>query len=259
MHKEPNPSFHEETEEAISDRIRRDMKKYVHRANFSFKDKMMIAARKLADEGHTAYLAGQITARAQDGQTFWSTDFTRNFGEITAADLVRFDRQMRVVEGNCMPNPAVRFHLWIYEQRPDIQVIIHTHAPFASALSMLGEELIIAHMDAMMFYEDCAFLPDWPGLPLGNSEGELISAALGAHKKCALLAHHGIIVGGKSIEEALYLIVMLENAARLQIRASSVGPIRPVDESLAPPAQEFLMRDSVVNLTFDSWGRMILD
>src|SRR3546814_12819316 len=73
---------------------------------------------------------------------------------------------------------------------PDVRSIVHTHPPYISALSMLGEELAISHMDTSMFYEDCAWLPHWPGVPIGDEEGELISTALGG-KRSSLLAPPG--------------------------------------------------------------------
>ena len=245
------------SEAAIRRHIAKDLKQHDRREGFSLREKLVIAARKLAAEDHSAYLAGQITIRAEEEGTFWTSDFLRNFAEVSDDDLVRFDADMKVVEGSALPNPGVRFHLWIYRQRPEVRAIVHTHPPWASALSMLEEELVVAHMDAMMFHDNCAFLPGWPGLPVGDSEGEIISGALGPRKQCILLGHHGILTAGRSIEEAVYLAVMLENAARLQMRAAAAGAIRPVDPSLAPEARDFLLQDSIVHSTFDAWGRLI--
>ena len=46
-----------------------------------------------------------------------------------------------------MPNPSNRFHLWIYRAKPRLNSIMHTHAPYVSALSMIGVPLAVAHMD----------------------------------------------------------------------------------------------------------------
>ena len=81
----------------------------------------------------------------------------------------------------------------LYRHRQDVNSIIHTHPPHCSALSMVGEELAIAHMDTSMFYEDVAFLPEWPGVPIGDEEGEIITRAIGS-KRAILLAHHGQLV-----------------------------------------------------------------
>ena len=247
-------SYVEESEESIRARVRRDLKAGLERHGFDLHEKIVLSARKLADDGHAGYLAGQVTVRTED-DTFWTTAFARNLGEVRRQDLVRFDRDMAVVEGESIPNPAVRFHLWVYDRRPDVGAIVHTHPPFASALSMTGERLAVAHMDAMMFFDNCSFLPEWPGLPVGNEEGEIISEALG-DKGAAILAHHGIITVGKSIEEALYLAISLENAARLHMRARSLGEIRRVREELGPEARDFLLSKEIVHTTFDAWARM---
>ena len=131
-----------------------------------------------------------------------------------------------------MPNPAVRFHVWIYGARPDVQCIVHTHPPFASALSMVGKRLAVAHMDSAMFHDDCAYLAEWPGVPVADEEGRLIAEALG-DKRTILLAHHGMLTTGATVEEAAYLAVMLERAARLQARAEAIGEIRPIDPAHA--------------------------
>ncbi len=254
---ETKTDYAEESEVKIHKRVDRDMKIHLDREGFGLEEKIVLSARKLAVEGHSESLAGQVTVRAPDGDTFWSTDFSRNFGEVRRRDVVRFDRNMRVVEGSGMPNPAVRFHLWVYDRQPDTEAIVHTHPPFASALSMLGEELAIAHMDAMMFFDNCGYLQKWPGLPFGNREGEIISRALDG-KKTALLGHHGIIAAGVSLEESLYLAISFEHAARLQLRARAIGEIQAVQAELGPEAREFLLSESHVNATFDSWGRMMV-
>jgi L-fuculose-phosphate aldolase len=208
----------------------------------------------LADEGHARTLAGQITARAPTGRTFWTTEMSVGFRDTCAGDIVLVDEEMNVVEGKGMPNPAVRFHMWIYAHRQDVNCIVHTHPPHASALGMIGQELLVAHMDSMVFYEDCAFLRDWPGLPVANEEGRLISQAL-ADKSSILLAHHGLLTVGKSIEEAVYRAVLLEHAAQVQLLAQSAGSIKAIQPQLARQARDFLLKDKFVAATFDYWAR----
>ena len=82
------------------------------------------------------------------------------------------DNLMQVLEGEGMANPANRFHSWLYRTRADVQCIVHSHAPHVAALSMLEVPLEIAHMDTCVLYGQCAFLGKWPGIPVGNEEGE---------------------------------------------------------------------------------------
>jgi L-fuculose-phosphate aldolase len=248
------PEFFTQNAKEISRRIEGEMDNALAPSTFSLRQKLSLACRMLADEGHARTLAGQITVRSDPRETFWTTNWSTGFAETSVSNLLRVDSEMRTLEGSGMPNPAVRFHLWVYRARPEINCIVHTHAPYCSALSMVGGGLVVSHMDAMMFYDDCAWLENWPGVPVANEEGELISNALGS-KRSILLAHHGLLTTGKSLEEAVYLAVLLEQAAQLNVLARPVGDIRPVRPELAREAHDFLLNDKIIGGTFNYWVR----
>jgi L-fuculose-phosphate aldolase len=237
------------TKSAYAQRTDRNLASLKGTAGLSRLEKLTLAARILAAEGHSGGLAGQITARAEMTGHFLTLALGIGFDEACAADFIRMDDDLNVLDGNGVPNPASRFHLWIYRHRPHLQAIIHTHPPAASALSMLGTPLVVAHMDMTMFQDDCAYLPDWPGLPIGDEEGRIITDQL-QDKRSILLANHGLITTGTSIEEATYLAVYFERAAALQLAASAAGTIRPVDPHKAREAGDFLLKAPVVHATF---------
>ena len=221
----------------------------LQRAVRSDKAKLALAARILAANGHATSLAGQLTVRA-DPDGWWTLPLGAGFEEASEDTLLRVDENIRTVEGEGIPNPAVRFHVWIYRVRPDAHCIVHTHPPAASALSMIGRPLVCSHMDTMVFYEDCAWLPEWPGVPVADEEGRIISEALG-DKSAILLAHHGLLTVGKSVEEATYLAYNFELAARVQLDAESVGPVLSVEPAHGLEARRFLRQDAIVGASFD--------
>ena len=221
--------------------------------DWDVRERLVLACRMLAAEGHAAGLAGQITVRAGDG-TFWTAPLGLLFEEIRPSDLVRINDELRVVEGERLPNPATRFHLWIYGQRPAVNCVIHTHPPYVSALSMIGRPLVVSHMDATPLHDDCAYLAEWPGVPLADYEGQLISEALG-DKRAILLAHHGQVVAASTVEEAAELALCIEQAARLQLLAQAAGEIQPVPDKLAREAHDFLLQPSVVRASFAAHAR----
>jgi L-fuculose-phosphate aldolase len=213
----------------------------------------------LSDEDHESGLAGQLTARGPRDNCFWTLPLGLAFGEATPDSWLLIDYDMHVLEGAGShgirePNPATRFHLWVYRSRPDVNAIVHTHPPAASALAAAKVPLVVAHMDATPLFEDMVFLPEWPGLPTADHEGELISASLGqAH--ALLLAHHGLLTAGRSVQEACFLAVFMERMARLQINAAAVGGVVPIDAVQARRARDFLRTDRIMNITFDAWVR----
>jgi len=156
-----------------------------------------------------------------------------------------------------MVNPSNRFHLWIYRHRPDVNAIIHTHPPYCSALSIVGEELAIAHMDTSMFYEDVAFLAEWPGVPIGDEEGEIITKAIGT-KRAILLAHHGQLAACCNIEEAAVLAIFIERAARMQLLARAIGPIKPIKPEHAREAHDYRLKPKAIGATFHYFARRVL-
>ncbi len=215
--------------------------------------KLVLAARILAANGHGAGLAGQLTVRAEpDG--WWTLPLGAGFEEASEDTLLRVDENLRTIEGEGIPNPAVRFHVWVYRARPDAHCIVHTHPPAASALSMIGRPLLCSHMDAMVLYDDCAWLPEWPGVPVADEEGRIISQALG-DKSAILLAHHGLLTVGGSVEEATYLAYYFELAARMQLDAESAGRILDVEPAHGLAARRFLRQDAIVGASFDHLAR----
>lgn len=225
-------------------------------SSWSLKEKMALTCRILYAHGHGSGLSGQITAKTECG-TFITQRLGYGLDEITVSNLLEVDEDLNVVAGDGMPNPANRFHSWIYRSRPEVRCIIHTHPMYISALSMLEEPLKVSHMDACVLYDEIAFLPKWPGIPIANEEGEMISSAL-KDKKALLLAHHGLVVVSDTIEEACVIALQFERAAKLHMIASSVGAIRDIDPELGKEAHDWVLQKRRSVATFSYYARQIL-
>jgi len=233
-------------------RVSREMDADLAQLSLSTEEALAACCRILAREGHESGLAGQVTARAGQPGSFWTLQFGYGFEEATPERMVLVDEDLKPLRGG-RPNPGTRFHLWIYRQRPDVQAIVHTHAPSASALAATGRELKTIHMDGAMLH-GTAHLAEWPGVPVADDEGRIISAALG-DAKSILLANHGLLTAGNSVEEATYLAVFFERAARMQLAAMAAGGYREVKPELAAEARDFLLQPSIVRGTFAYWAR----
>src|ERR1043166_2563704 len=179
--------------------------------------------------------------------------FGLGFDEITANNLLLVDDDLNVLEGEGMVNPSNRFHLWIYRAKPVVNAIMHTHAPHVSALSMIVVPLAVSHMDTSLFHDDCAWLREWPGTPIGDEEGRIISEAIG-DKRAILLAHHGQVCACATIEEAAVMSIFIERAARLQLMAMSAGKIQAIDPALAREAHDYRLKEGALAATFSYAG-----
>jgi L-fuculose-phosphate aldolase len=225
-----------------------------HQNQFHQKQILVNSCHILATQGHACGLAGQVSARADRPDHLWTLALGIGLEESTLDQVLLVNEALASVNGEGIPNPGIRFHQWIYKRYPLVQAIVHTHAPALNALSMLGIPMPVAHMDAAMFYEDCGYLAHWPGVPTGDDEGALISAALNG-KRCAFLANHGIVCTGASLQEATYLKVFAELNARMCLDAIAAGKLQAIEPAAAQQAHDFLLQDSIVNSTFNYWSR----
>ncbi|MCZ2525148.1 aldolase [Streptomyces sp. NPDC059506] len=246
-----------DTKDVLVGRAEQQMREHFTDPKLTVRQKLALTCRIAFDGGHDSGLAGQISARGQEPGTYYTQRLGLGFDEITEDNLLLVDEDLQVLEGEGMPNPANRFHTWIYRAREDVNCIIHTHSLHTAALSMLEVPLVVSQMDTTPLYDDCAFLKDWPGVPVGNEEGEIISAALG-DKRAILLAHHGHLVTGRTVEEACSLAVLIERAARLQLLAMSAGTVRPLPPALAREAHDWTSTDRRNRANFAYYARRAL-
>lgn len=242
------------SKEYFDERATREMDAHLKSKKRSLQETLAYACRIIAMTGQEAGLAGQISARSSRPGAYWTLRFGLGFDEATADDFIEVDGDLKTLSGTGMANPATRFHLWVYEARPDRHSILHTHSPYVAALVAARQPLVISQMDMTPFHNDCAYLGDWPGVPIADQEGVIISKSLGQNRSI-LLAHHGQMTTGDCVEEATYLSVYLERAARMQIRARAFGPLTPISDTLAAEAHDYLLKPSLVKATFDYWCR----
>ncbi|MGV9264880.1 aldolase [Kitasatospora sp. NPDC003701] len=241
----------------LVDLAHRRMRTAIPDNDWTTRQKLALTCRILFEAGHDSGLAGQITARAERPGTYYTQRLGLGFDEITESNLLLVDEDLNVLAGEGMANPANRFHSWVYRARPDVDCIIHTHPLHISALSMLETPLVVSHMDLCPLYDDCAFLETWPGIPVGNEEGEIITAALG-DKRALLLAHHGQLVATGSVEESCVLAVLFERAAELQLLASAAGRIQEIPDLLAREAHDWISTPKRGQASFAYYARRAL-
>ena len=247
-----------DTKAELMDQAIVEMQQHLQLPDWTIMEKVALAGRILHARGHDTGLAGQVSARVQGSANFIAQKLGVGFDEFTPASLLAVDQNINVLQGSGMPSPAIRFHAKIYEARPEVQCIVHTNSPNASALSMIGCPLEIAHMDTCILYDDVAYLGEWPGVPVGHDEADLICEALGG-KRSVLLAHHGLLVTGHSVEEACVIAVQFERAAKLQLLASAAGTIKKLKPELGLEARGWLLQEKRTQATFHYFARQVLE
>jgi L-fuculose-phosphate aldolase len=224
---------------------------------WSTRQKLALLCRMVYACGHDSGMSGQITVRGAQPGTYYTQQFGIGMDEATAENLLLVDADLNVIEGDGMANAANRFHIWIYNEKPTVNCIIHTHPFHVVALSLLEVPLEVSCMDSAVLYDNCAFMPHWPGIPVGNEEGEMISEALG-DKKVILLAHHGQLVATHSMDEAYVLAHQVERTAKLQLAAMAAGTLKVIAPEKGREARDWILTPKRTQRTFEYYARKLL-
>ena len=162
-----------------------------------------------------------------------------HWSEVTASNLLCLDAGGRVLEGEGeVEKTAFHIHSRIHLASPHAACVLHTHMPYATALTLLENgRLEMAEQNALRFHGEIAYDDSYNGLVLDDAEGDRIAAALG-DKRVLFLASHGVIVVGPTVAQAFDALYYLERACRLQVLARSMsGTLRRVRPEVVTDTQ----------------------
>ena len=199
-------------------------------------------------------------ALTEDGREFLVNPYGRHFGELRACDLLRVGTDGRVLAGEGEVEPsALYIHGRMHAARPDLRCILHTHMPYATALtSVAGARLEPINQNALRFIGRIAYDDDYGGLALDAEEGDRLAAVLG-DKRVLFMANHGVTSTGASVAAAFDDLYFLERACQNQVLAMSTGlPLKhvPADE-VARTQTEFARYENHAEVHFAALKRLL--
>lgn len=196
---------------------------------------------------------------------FLLAPFGLHWSEVRASDflVVGLDGTVFGGEGP-VEDTAFFIHAPIHAGPRRVRCVLHTHMPYATALSMLEDPTLeMASQNAVGFSGEVSYACDYNGFALDRSEGERMARALG---DCSILIlrNHGIIAVGSSVAEAFNSLYFFEQAARTQILAQSSGrPLRLVAPAVVERTRRQLSESaevggrSRVDLHFEALKRVL--
>jgi L-fuculose-phosphate aldolase len=196
-------------------------------AHADLKQKMIKAGKVLVGEGQDDFTRGHISARVPDAPSlFYMKPHSVGLDEITIDNILTIDLDGKVVAGSARRHSEVYIHSEIYKVRPDVQSVLHTHPTYSVALSASARSLMASSQPAALFYEALGLYEDTINLIRTPEMGAGVARALGPHR-AVLLKNHGAVTATASIEETVISMIMLENAAMIEMIAGAAGPLRP--------------------------------
>jgi L-fuculose-phosphate aldolase len=135
--------------------------------------------------------------------------------------------------------------------RPDINAVIHAHPLHAVVFSSLGKPLQAIGLPGAAFSEGLPVFSQTNLLINTPELGEAMASTMGEHN-AMLLQNHGVVVAGRSMDEAIYLAMALESACTMQLMAEWAGGAKvlgKVEEVRA--LKKHMLRESMFKRTFN--------
>jgi L-fuculose-phosphate aldolase len=186
---------------------------------------VLVTARAMNANGLNRGTAGNVSLRHADG--FYVTPTGMDYDDSQAEDIVFVGLDGRV-EGRRKPSSEWRFHHDIYAARPEAGAIIHTHAPFATALACRCEAIPPFHYMIARFGGSNIRCAGYATFGTQELSDAMLQALNG---RCAcLMAHHGMVVFGRELKQALALAVEFEALCEQYWRVLALGSTRLLPE-----------------------------
>jgi ribulose-5-phosphate 4-epimerase/fuculose-1-phosphate aldolase len=194
----------------------------------TYKEKIIECTKWLSVNGYFGSLrgtGGNVSMRVEGEEAFVVTPSTLPYDQLTPEDMCVLDFTKKRIEGKRKPSVESGLHLKVYQCRPDVNAVIHSHQNYASVFAVLNKPipslfdevtLHIGHIVDVISYA----LSGSPEL-IANIGGKLDN---GCH--CYLLQNHGALTLGSNLEEAWLNVELLEKTAKIYLDALSTG-VRP--------------------------------
>ncbi len=174
----------------------------------------------MVENNLTFSTGGNLSIRIDD-RSFLITPSGMAYESLKERDLVVMTSEGQILKGDRKPSSEWHMHGAIYDARPEINVLIHTHSPYVSVVSSLGEEL--PPISYLIASAGTRTVPLARYETFGTKElGEAAVEAMG-NCKAVMLANHGLIAGGDTLAQAFSLAQEIEFCAFMYVTALSTG------------------------------------
>jgi ribulose-5-phosphate 4-epimerase/fuculose-1-phosphate aldolase len=153
-------------------------------------------------------------------------------GDILTVDMNNYqqgDMTDPLMREKGLPPGEVILHIAMYRKRPDVMGVVHTHQLLATTMGIAGKPIVPLHNQTASFSPGTPIF-DKPDMVSNETIAAEVAEAIGDHNGI-LLRGHGVVVVGRSIEEATVNAIYLERAAKIQILANLVGTPIPIDDA----------------------------
>jgi len=176
------------------------------------KKQVVTTAQKLTKKGYLIATGGNLSIRIPGREAFAITPSNYDYMKMVPEDVCVLDFDLKVLEGKRKPSVESAMHGAVYQTRPDVNAIVHTHQVYASTLSLINAPI------PALFDEQARFLGRTveiiPYAPSGTGFlKNVIARNVKNHNNAFIMQNHGALCLGHDVERAAHNIEILEKCS----------------------------------------------
>jgi L-fuculose-phosphate aldolase len=181
---------------------------------------------------------GNVSLRDCETGLIYISPSGMDYEEIQPSDVVVLDNKLKVVDGCRIPSVEREMHVSVYNARPDVNAVAHTHPLYSTVLGVNRMELPGISEDFVQIVGDKIICSEYalPGTP---QLAKNVARALG-ERNAVLLPNHGTLCAGTDMKNALMICHVVEKTAHIYIMAKSIGTPHLISMEHIRAMQEFV-------------------
>ena len=188
------------------------------------KQKVLYTAKQAYEEKLMAGTSGNMSVYEPEQKRIVITPSSYDYRIMEEQDIVVIGLDGTVIDGCHKPSSEWKMHAEIYKHLPHVKAIVHTHSPYATSFAVNHQEIPVILIEMIPFLKGSLEVSDYA--EQGSAQVGLNAVPILARKNACLMANHGVVAVGATIEEAYINSVYVEDTAKIYHMALCTG--RPV-------------------------------
>jgi len=177
-----------------------------------YKQEITTTCQKLVEKGYLMATGGNVSVRIIGKTAFAITPSDYDYLQMTPEDVCVLDFDLNVIAGKLKPSVESSMHAAIYQARPDVNAIVHTHQVYASALTLIKASIPALFDEQARFLgrsvEIIPYAPSGTGM-LKNT----IAKHVRNHNNAYMMQNHGALIFGTDMQRAIHNVEILEKCS----------------------------------------------
>ncbi len=183
---------------------------------------LLAAAREISQTGMVMGTWGNVSIRCPDPDLTLITPSGISYQQMSIEDLVLLDNDYRVLEGSYKPSIESPLHLEIYQKRKKVKAIVHVHSIYASSFAVARQSIPVVLEESAQVVGHEVLVAEY-ALCGTRALAQAVLDCLGEDGRAVLLANHGLLGAGVSMEDAMRICYVVEKTARIALYARGLG------------------------------------